>query len=82
MTAPALVQKLRNYSNILRDDVLSYGDYVEVRAARAFTFLLFLKMADEQSRAPWHKPSPIPKGFDWSALLKADGDGLETVLAA
>jgi hypothetical protein len=25
------------------------------------TFLLFLKMADEQSRAPFNKPSPIPK---------------------
>jgi type I restriction enzyme M protein len=26
-----LVQKLRNYCNILRDDELSYGDYVEQR---------------------------------------------------
>jgi type I restriction enzyme M protein len=47
MTAPALVQKLWNYCNILRDDGLSYGDDVEL-----LTFLLFLKMADEQSRAP------------------------------
>ena len=39
-----LVQKLWNYCNILRDDGLSYGDYVE-----QLTFLLFLKMADEQS---------------------------------
>jgi type I restriction enzyme M protein len=74
MTAPALVQKLWNYCNILRDDGLSYGDYVE-----QLTFLLFLKMADEQSRAPYHKPSPIPKGFDWPALLKVDGDDLETL---
>ncbi len=30
MTNPqALVQKLWNYRNILRDDGLSYGDYVE-----------------------------------------------------
>lgn len=36
MTAPALVQKLWNYCNILRDDGLSYGDYVE-----QLTFLLF-----------------------------------------
>ena len=41
----ALVQKLWNYCNILRDDWLSYGDYVE-----QLTFLLFFKMADEQSR--------------------------------
>lgn len=74
MTAPALVQKLWNYCNILRDDGLSYGDYVE-----QLTFLLFLKMADEQSRAPFNKKSPIPKGFDWPSLLKVDGDDLETL---
>jgi type I restriction enzyme M protein len=74
MTAPALVQKLWNYCNILRDDGLSYGDYVE-----QLTFLLFLKMADEQTKAPFKKKSPIPKGFDWPALLNADGDDLETL---
>ena len=52
--APQLVQKLWNYCNILRDDGLSYGDYVE-----QLTFLLFLKMADEQSRPPFNKPAPI-----------------------
>ena len=41
----ALVQKLWNYCNILRDDGLSYGDYVE-----QLTFLLFLKMAAETGR--------------------------------
>lgn len=35
----ALVQKLWNYCNILRDDGLSYGDYVE-----QLTFLLFLNL--------------------------------------
>jgi type I restriction enzyme M protein len=42
------------------------------------TFLLFLKMADEQSRAPFNKRSPIPKDFDCQSLLKRDGDELET----
>lgn len=60
-----LVQKLWNYCSILRDDGLSYGDYVE-----QLTFLLFLKMADEQSKPPFSKPSPIPKEFDWQSLLK------------
>jgi type I restriction enzyme M protein len=73
MTAPALVQKLWNYCNILRDDGLSYGDYVE-----QLTFLLFLKMADEQSRPPFNKPPTIPVGFNWESLLKLDGDALET----
>src|SRR6185369_7659778 len=73
MTAPALVQKLWNYCNILRDDGLSYGDYVE-----QLTFLLFLKMADEQSRPPFNKPSAVPKEFAWPSLLARDGDELET----
>ena len=73
MTNPtALVQKLWNYCNILRDDGLSYGDYVE-----QLTFLLFLKMADEQSKPPFNKPSAVPRGFGWDALLKLDGDDLE-----
>jgi type I restriction enzyme M protein len=68
----ALVQKLWNYCNILRDDGLSYGDYVA-----QLTFLLFLKMADEQARPPFNKPSPVPKGRDWPVLLSKDGDELE-----
>lgn len=67
-----LVQKLWNYCNILRDDGLSYGDYVE-----QLTFLLFLKMADEQSRPPYSKPSPIPSEFGWDVLIKLSGDELE-----
>ncbi len=68
-----LVQKLWNYCNVLRDDGLSYGDYVE-----QLTFLLFLKMADEQARAPFNKVSPVPKGFGWDVLATLDGDDLET----
>ncbi|TAL43541.1 MAG: SAM-dependent DNA methyltransferase, partial [Salinibacterium sp.] len=32
-----------------------------------------------RSRAPFNKKSPIPKGFGWPALLKVDGDDLETL---
>jgi type I restriction enzyme M protein len=46
--------------HILRDDGLSYRDNVE-----QLTFLLFLKMADEQSRPPFKKPSAVPKEFAW-----------------
>lgn len=73
MSASSIVQKLWNYCNILRDDGLSYGEYVE-----QLTFLLFLKMADEQSRAPFNRKSPIPAGFGWDVLVKLDGDDLET----
>src|SRR4051794_37302608 len=72
MSSVHLVQKLWNYCNILRDDGLSYGDYVE-----QLTYLLFLKMADEQSRI-LRRPSPIPAGFGWDVLVRLDGDDLET----
>jgi type I restriction enzyme M protein len=67
-----IVQKLWNYCNVLRDDGLSYGDYVE-----QLTFLLFLKMAHEQTQAPWRRPSVIPPGYDWPSLMQKDGDALE-----
>ena len=68
-----IVQRLWNYCNVLRDDGVSYGDYVE-----QLTYLLFLKMADEQSKPPFNKPSTIPAGLDWQSLLSKDGDALET----
>jgi type I restriction enzyme M protein len=58
--------------NVLRDDGLSYRDYIE-----QLTFLLFLKMADEQTRPPFNKPSIIPEGYDWPSLLDVEGDALE-----
>lgn len=81
MSSNAIVQKLWNYCNILRDDGPSYGDYPSAlfrTGSQQSTFLLFLKMADEQSRAPFNKPSPIPKDFDGQSLIKRDGDELET----
>jgi type I restriction enzyme M protein len=73
MTDPkALVDKLWNYCNILRDDGLSYGDYVE-----QLTYLLFLKMADEQTKPPFDRAAVVPEGLDWPSLMKRDGDELE-----
>ena len=68
----AIVQKLWNYCNVLRDDGISYGDYVE-----QLTYLLFLKMADEQTKPPFEKPSVVPAGLDWESLVDKDGDALE-----
>jgi type I restriction enzyme M protein len=67
-----LVQRLWSYCNVLRDDGLSYGDYLE-----QLTYLLFLKMADEQTRPPFSRPSFVPEGLDWQSLLARDGDDLE-----
>jgi len=68
----SLVQKVWNYCNVLRDDGVSYGDYVE-----QLTYLLFLKMADEQTKPPFNKPPTIPEGLDWQSLLEKDGAALE-----
>ena len=67
-----IVQRVWNYCHVLRDDGVSYGDYLE-----QLTYLLFLKMADEQTKPPFNKPSIIPPGYDWQSLLKEDGDALE-----
>lgn len=72
MTSDRIVAKLWNYCTVLRDDGLSYGDYVE-----QLTYLLFLKMAHERTQAPWSQPSVIPDGYDWPALKAKEGDALE-----
>ena len=69
----AIVQRVWNFCNVLRDEGVSYGDYVE-----QLTFLLFLKMADEQTKPPFNRPSMIPEGLDWQSLLERDGDALHT----
>ena len=63
-----IVQKFWNYCNVLRDDGLSYGDYIE-----QLTFLLFLKMADEQTRSPFNRSPIVPDGPDWPSLMSLDG---------
>ena len=70
MNAPQIVQKLWNYCDVLRDDGLSYGDYVE-----QLTFLLFLKMAHE--RVEQGESRVVPVGYDWKALAKEQGEALE-----
>ena len=67
-----IVQKLWNFCNVLRDDGVSYGDYVE-----QLTYLLFLKLADEQTKPPFNKPSTIPADLDWESLRKESGKTLE-----
>ena len=70
--ASSIVQRVWNYCHVLRDDGVSYGDYLE-----QLTYLLFLKMADEQTKPPFNKPSIIPDGYDWQSLLSRDGEALE-----
>src|SRR2546422_8587784 len=72
MMSSPVVAKLWNYCTLLGDDGLSYGDYLE-----QLTYLLFLKMADEQTRPPFSRPAFVPEGLDWRSLLALDGDDLE-----
>ncbi len=68
MSPADIVQKLWNYCNVLRDDGMSYGDYVE-----QLTYLLFLKMADERTKPPYRQESMVPGQYNWQSLLKKDG---------
>jgi type I restriction enzyme M protein len=67
-----IVNKAWNFAHVLRDDGLSYMAYTE-----QITFLLFLKMADEQTKPPYNKPPIVPAKFSWESLLKREGDELE-----
>ncbi|NCS87941.1 MAG: DNA methyltransferase [Ignavibacteria bacterium CG2_30_36_16] len=72
MTTASIVQRVWNYCNTLRDDGVSYGDYVE-----QLTYLLFLKMADEYSKPPYNRDIQIPKKFNWESLQNKSGAELE-----
>lgn len=59
MTTQDIVGKLWNLCNILKDDGVTYHQYVT-----ELTYLLFLKMADETGQA-----SQLPTGCHWADLL-------------
>ncbi|MFE6611699.1 N-6 DNA methylase [Amycolatopsis sp. NPDC057786] len=59
-----VVGKLWGYAHSLRHDGVDYGDYIE-----QLTYLLFLKMADEQGVA-------LPHETDWPYLRKQSGTDL------
>lgn len=61
MATNILVAKIWSFCDTLRDDGLGYGDYLE-----QLTYLLFLKMADENK-----KQYQIPEGCDWQVLKAA-----------
>ena len=68
-----IVNKAWSFAHVLRDDGLSYMAYTE-----QITFLLFIKMAHEQTQAPWNREPIVPDGLDWPSLLELDGEELET----
>ena len=71
-TTTSIVSKVWSFCNTLRDDGVSYGDYLE-----QLTYLLFLKMADEYSRPPYNRRLPVPKEHNWESLVSKRGADLE-----
>jgi type I restriction enzyme M protein len=67
-----IVSKVWSFCNTLRDDGVSYGDYLE-----QLTYLLFLKMADEYSKPPYNRKLPVPKEYNWESLVSKRGADLE-----
>jgi type I restriction enzyme M protein len=68
----SIVSKVWAFCNTLRDDGVGYGDYLE-----QLTYLLFLKMADENSRPPHNYNMPIPIKYNWEIITHKGGDKLE-----
>lgn len=73
MSPAAIINKIWNFASVLRDDGVSYGDYLE-----QITYLLFLKMAEEYSKPPYNRKVGIPEGYTWSDLKVLKGAELET----
>ncbi len=68
----SIVSKVWSFANVLRDDGVSYGDYLE-----QLTYLLFLKLADEFAKPPYNRKINIPEGYDWENLKEKRGAELE-----
>ena len=68
----SIVSKVWGLCNPLRDDGVSYGDYLE-----QLTYLIFLKMADEYSKPPYNRDSGIPDGCTWQDMRSLKGTELE-----
>ena len=67
-----IISKVWGLCNPLRDDGVSYGDYLE-----QLTYLIFLKMSDEYSKPPYKKKSGIPEGCTWTDMNTLKGAELE-----
>lgn len=62
-TTHDIVQKLWGFCNVLRDDGITYHEYVT-----ELTYLLFLKMAQETG-----VEAQLPEGYRWGDLMTQDG---------
>ena len=68
----SIISKVWAMCGPLRDDGVSYGDYLE-----QLTYLIFLKMSDEYSQKPYERKTGIPAGFGWTDMNTLTGAELE-----
>ena len=71
MTQEQIAAKVWNYAHVLRDQGISYGDYIE-----QITYLLFLKM-DQERVDLLGEASAVPPLWNWLQLANKTGDELE-----
>ena len=68
----SIISKVWAMCGPLRDDGVSYGDYLE-----QLTYLILLKMSDEYSQKPYERKTGIPAGFGWTDMNTLTGAELE-----
>lgn len=73
MNTASIISKVWSFCTTLRDDGVSYGDYLE-----QLTYLIFLKMAEEYSKPPYNRNVGIPEAYGWQTLKSKKGAELET----
>ena len=71
-TTPSIISKVWGMCNPLRDDGVSYQDYLE-----QLTYMIFLKMSDEYSCPPYNRETGIPAGCGWADMNALTGAALE-----
>lgn len=67
-----IVKKVWSFCNMLRDDGVSYSDYLE-----QITYLIFLKMAYEYTLPPYKKNIGVEEKYNWQSLTSRTGADLE-----
>ena len=68
----SIISKVWGMCGPLRDDGVSYGDYLE-----QLTYLIFLKMSDEYAKPPYNRDVGIPAGYAWADMNTLTGADLE-----
>ena len=68
----AIISKVWGMCGPLRDDGVSYGDYLE-----QLIYLIFLKMSDEYAKPPYNRGTGIPVGYNWTDMNTLTGAALE-----